>query len=42
VGRGNLRATDLIAHKSLEVAHRRDRDTVDATCVVEARKHLWP
>lgn len=42
VGRGNLRATDLIAYKALEVAHRRDRDTVDATCVVEARKHLWP
>jgi type II secretory pathway predicted ATPase ExeA len=42
VGRGNLRATDLIAHKALDVAHRRDRDTVDATCVVEARKHLWP
>lgn len=42
VGRGNLRATDHIAHKSLDVAHRRERDTVDATCVVEARKHLWP
>jgi len=42
VGRGNLRATDLIAYKALDVAHRRDRDTVDATCVVEARKHLWP
>jgi type II secretory pathway predicted ATPase ExeA len=42
VGRGNLRATDLIAYKALDVAHRRDRDTVDATCVVEARKNLWP
>lgn len=42
VGRGNMRATDLIAHKSLEVAHRRECDTVDATCVVEARRHLWP
>lgn len=42
VGRGNLRATDLIAPKALDVAHRRDRDTVDVTCVVEARKHLWP
>jgi len=42
IGRGNLRATDHIAHKSLDVAHRRERDTVDVTCVVEARKHLWP
>lgn len=42
VGRGNLRATDVIAYKSLDVAHLRDRDTVDATCVVEARRHLWP
>jgi type II secretory pathway predicted ATPase ExeA len=42
VGRGNLRATDLIASKSLDVAHRRERDTVDVTCVVEARAQLWP
>jgi general secretion pathway protein A len=42
VGRGNLRATDLIASKSLDVAHRRERDMVDVTCVVEARAQLWP
>lgn len=42
VGRGNLRATDAIAYKSLDIAHRRERDTVDVTCVVEARRLLWP
>ena len=42
VGRGNLRATDVIALKSLEVADRRARETVDVTCVVEARRHLYP
>jgi general secretion pathway protein A len=42
IGRGNLRATDLLALKALEVADRRKRDTVDTMCVVEARKHLWP
>jgi len=42
VGRGNLRATDVIALKSLEVADRKARDTVDVTCVVEARRHLYP
>lgn len=42
VARGNLRATDTIAFKSLDVAHRRERDTVDVTCVVEARRLLWP
>jgi type II secretory pathway predicted ATPase ExeA len=42
VGRGNLRATDVIAFKSLDVAHRREHDTVDVTCVVEARRLLWP
>jgi type II secretory pathway predicted ATPase ExeA len=42
VGRGNLRATDVIALKSLEVADRRNRDMVDATCVVEARRFMCP
>lgn len=42
VGRGNLRATDVIALKSLEVADRRNRDVVDATCVVEARRFMCP
>ncbi len=42
VGRGNLRATDVIALKSLEVADRRNRDVVDVTCVVEARRFMCP
>lgn len=42
VGRGNLRATDVLALKSLEVADQRDRNRVDSTCVVEARRQLWP
>ena len=42
IGRGNLRATDLVALKALEVADRKKRDAVDTTCVIEARKHLWP
>jgi general secretion pathway protein A len=42
VGRGNLRATDVIALKSLEVADRKNRDVVDATCVVEARRFMCP
>lgn len=42
VGRGNLRATDVLAYQSLEVAHQRNRDVVDTPCVVEARKTLWP
>ena len=42
VARGNLRAIDVIALKSLEVADRRARDVVDMTCVVEARRLLWP
>lgn len=42
LARGNMRATDVIALKSLEVADRRTRDTVDVTCVVEAKRQLWP
>jgi general secretion pathway protein A len=42
IGHGNLRATDLVALKALEVADRRKRDAVDTNCVIEARKHLWP
>ncbi len=42
IGRGNLRATDHLALKSLEVAHREDADVVDHNHVVSARKVLWP
>jgi type II secretory pathway predicted ATPase ExeA len=42
IGRGNLRATDSLALKSLEIAHDHDADTVDPTHVVGARKVLWP
>lgn len=42
IGRGNLRATDQLARKSLEFAHQRDRDACSATEVAHARKQLWP
>lgn len=42
IGRGNLRATDQLCLKSLEVAHDRDCDTVDSNHVAEARRLLWP
>lgn len=41
LGRGNLRATDALALKALELAHRQGRDVVDAAPVLEARKCLW-
>lgn len=42
IGRGNLRATDELARKSLELAHGEDRDVCGATDVAAARKLLWP
>jgi general secretion pathway protein A len=42
IGRGNLRATDSLALKALELACDRERDVLDASFVVEARKLLWP
>lgn len=42
IGRGNLRATDNLALKSLEIAHSGDADIVDHNHVVSARKVLWP
>lgn len=42
IGRGNLRATDQLARKSLEVAHRQDRDACSPADVAHARKLLWP
>lgn len=41
IGRGNLRATDQLALKSLELAHDHDCDMVDAAHVTEARGMLW-
>lgn len=40
IGRGNLRATDRLALKALEVAADADRDVVDPACVLEARKRV--
>jgi len=42
IGRGNLRATDHLALKALELAHDAGDDVVAATHVIEARKVLWP
>jgi general secretion pathway protein A len=42
IGRGNLRATDRLALKALEVAHEDNADIVDSNHVVSARKVLWP
>lgn len=42
IGRGNLRATDRLALKTLEIAHDKDQDTCDASLVAHARKMLWP
>lgn len=41
IGRGNLRATDRLALKALEVAHDADADVADATTVTRARALLW-
>jgi general secretion pathway protein A len=42
IGRGNLRATDGLCLKTLEVAHDQDKDVCDQNHVVVARKLLWP
>ena len=42
IGRGNLRATDHLARKSLEIAHDQDREVCEPTHVAHARKLLWP
>jgi general secretion pathway protein A len=42
ITRGNLRATDQLALKTLEILHDADHAVADATHVVEARKMLWP
>jgi hypothetical protein len=42
IGRGNLRATDNLALKSLEMADTKGVAVVDSILVVEARRGLWP
>lgn len=42
IGRGNLRATDQLARKALEIAHDQDRDVCEPAQVAHARKLLWP
>ena len=42
IGRGNLRATDGLALKALELASCSSCDVVNTNHVVEARKVLWP
>ena len=42
IGRGNLRATDRLALKALELAAAKDASAVDHVHVVDARRLLWP
>ena len=42
IGRGNLRATDRLGLKALELAHDDTADVVSTNHLVEARKVLWP
>jgi type II secretory pathway predicted ATPase ExeA len=42
IGRGNIRATDQLARKTLHVAHDKGADVADNTHVIAARKVLWP
>lgn len=42
IGRGNLRATDHLGRKTLEVANDQDAPVADHTHVLQARKALWP
>jgi hypothetical protein len=41
IGRGNLRATDHLALKALEIAHKQECDVVDSNHITEARGILW-
>ena len=42
IGRGNLRSTDHLALKALEIAHDKGKQVVDHNYVIQARKVLWP
>jgi len=41
-GRGNMRATDGVCLKALELAHKSGARVADANHVLEARKLIWP
>jgi type II secretory pathway predicted ATPase ExeA len=42
IGRGNLRATDQLARKALEITHHADQDICAAAHVAQARKLVCP
>lgn len=42
IGRGNLRATDQLARKTLELAHQADQDVCGSAHVAQARKLVCP
>jgi general secretion pathway protein A len=42
IGRGNLRATDQLARKALEITHGADQDVCGAAHVAQARKRVCP
>ena len=42
ISRGNLRVTDQLSRKSLEIANNNDCNVVDSNHVIEARRLLWP
>ena len=42
LSRGNIRAIDQLARKSLEIAASRDEDVVGTLHLAQARKVLWP
>jgi general secretion pathway protein A len=42
IARGNLRATDQLALKTLDVAHRQSDDVASPNHVAQARQLLWP
>jgi len=42
IGRGNLRATDRLGLKALELAHDQSASVVSANHLAEARQVLWP
>ena len=41
IGRGNLRATDHLALKALEIAHDCDCDVLDSNHIAQAKRMLW-
>ena len=42
ISRGNFRAIDRLARKSLEIASAKDEDVVGTPHLIQARKVLWP